>query len=62
MQPWHEKGRHRHREEGMNSVVRRRNRFMASDSAVRWPVFLPLVLFFGGIGAAAAMTQLLGSF
>jgi len=24
--------------------------------------FLPLVLFFGGIGAAAAMTQLLGSF
>ena len=36
--------------------------FMASDTAVRWPVFLPLVLFFGGIGAAAAMTQLLGSF
>jgi len=35
---------------------------MASDSAVRWHVFLPLVLFFGGIGAAAAMTQLLGSF
>jgi len=35
---------------------------MAPDSTVRWPVFLPLVLFFGGIGAAAAMTQLLGSF
>ncbi|AHF63938.1 hypothetical protein Syncc8109_1581 [Synechococcus sp. WH 8109] len=53
-------GRHRHRDEEMNSVVRKLNRFMASDTAVRWPAFLPLVLFFGGIGAAAAMTQLLG--
>ncbi|AII49761.1 hypothetical protein KR52_11505 [Synechococcus sp. KORDI-52] len=35
---------------------------MDTNSSVRWPVFLPLVLFFGGIGAAAAMTQLLGSF
>jgi len=35
---------------------------MTSGTTVRWPVFLPLVLFFSGIGAAAAMTQLLGSF
>jgi len=35
---------------------------MNSDSSIRWPVFLPLVLFFSGIGAAAAMTQLLFSF
>ena len=35
---------------------------MNPDTTARWPVLLPLVLFFGGIGAAAAMTQLLGSF
>ena len=35
---------------------------MDSDSTSRWPVLLPLVLFFGGIGSAAAMTQLLASF
>ena len=62
MQLWRGNGRHRHTAERVNSVFRRRDRSMASDSAVRWPVFLPLVLFFGGIGAAAAMTQLLGSF
>ena len=35
---------------------------MESDSPSSWPVLLPLVLFFGGIGSAAAMTQLLASF
>ena len=35
---------------------------MDSDSNSSWPVLLPLVLFFGGIGSAAAMTQLLNSF
>ena len=35
---------------------------MESDSTSSWLVLLPLVLFFGGIGSAAAMTQLLASF
>ena len=35
---------------------------MNSDSTYSWPVLLPLVLFFGGIGSAAAMTQLLAAF
>jgi len=34
---------------------------MESDSSFSWPVVLPLVLFFSGIGAAAALTQLLGA-
>ncbi len=35
---------------------------MNSEATVRWPVFLPLVLSFGGVGATAAMTQLLAAF
>ena len=35
---------------------------MTPDSSVGWPVVLPLVLFFSGIGAAAAITQLLAAF
>ncbi len=35
---------------------------MESENTSSWPVLLPLVLFFGGIGSAAAMTQLLASF
>ena len=62
MQLWRGNGRQRHLGHAMNNVTQVLNRLMASDSAVRLPVFLPLMLFFGGIGAAAAMTQLLGSF
>ena len=35
---------------------------MESDTTSRWPVLLPLVFSFGGIGATAAMTQLLAAF
>ena len=35
---------------------------MESDSSLSWPVLLPLVLFFSGIGAAAALSQLLAAF
>ena len=35
---------------------------MNSDSTSSWPVLLPLVLFFGGIGSAAPMTQLFAAF
>ena len=35
---------------------------MDSQNTSSWPVLLPLVLFFGGIGSAAAMTQLLAAF
>ena len=35
---------------------------MESETSHRWPVFLPVVLSFGGIGATAALTQLLSSF
>ena len=35
---------------------------MESESTSSWPVLLPIVLFFGGIGSAAAMTQLLAYF
>jgi len=63
MELWQENGCHSHTGDGVCTVMRCSfDSAMAPESTVRWPVFLPLVLFFGGIGAAAAMTQLLGSF
>ena len=35
---------------------------MTSNSSIGWPVALPVILFFSGIGAAAAITQLLAAF
>ena len=35
---------------------------MTNNSSVSWPVVLPVILFFSGIGAAAAITQLLAAF